>query len=72
MNLNYTNHAGLQMEKRGVTKADVETAIKRETRRTPGIPGSIWIWGFSAGGRVLKVCVDVADPDKVITVAWPD
>lgn len=38
----------------------------------PGEPGTIWIRGYAAGGRVLKVCVRTADQEYVVTAAWPD
>lgn len=60
------------MAQRGVTETDVEWALKRETRQSPGEPGTIWHWGTASGGRTLKVLMPAADDSLVITVAWPD
>jgi Domain of unknown function (DUF4258) len=69
--IRYTDHARRRMAERGVTEQDVELAIRRRRRVTPGPPGSIWIWGY-AGGRELKVGVWISDQEMVRTVAWPD
>lgn len=69
----YSVHALEQMEARGITRHDVETALNRPIGNPlPGQPGSIWIRGHSAGGRILKVCVRMDDKSFVITAAWPD
>ena len=68
----YSRHAEEKMEGRGVAKADVETALRRPIGDPePGQPGTIWIRGHAPGGRILKVCVRVAEQDFVITAAWP-
>jgi Domain of unknown function (DUF4258) len=73
MAITYGKHARDQMELREVSEQDVEAALRRQSRSpTPGEPGSIWIWGFAAGGRILKVCVRSDDHEHVITVAWPN
>lgn len=59
------------MAERGVTGEDVEWALRRVVRETPGEPGTIWIHGQASGSRILKVCVYADDRDHVITVAWP-
>ena len=69
----YSTHAQRKMAERGITEADVEAALSRPSRDpTPGQPGTIWLWGFAAGSRILKVCVPTADQEYVITAAWPD
>jgi hypothetical protein len=65
-----TTHARDQMAARDVTERQVNTALRREQRRTPGDPGTIWIHGLVDGGETLKVCVTV-DGLTITTVAWP-
>jgi hypothetical protein len=68
----YSDHALRKMAQRRITKLDVESALRRPTGApTPGQPGTMWIRGYAAGGRILKVCVRATDPDYVITAAWP-
>jgi Domain of unknown function (DUF4258) len=69
--IRYSDHAERQMAKRGVTKDDVSQALRQQVNTTPGDPGTVWIHGYTRGGRVLKVCVDLHDKEFVITVAWP-
>jgi hypothetical protein len=60
------------MAQRGITEEDVEAALSRRVGHpSPGEPGTIWIRGYGAGSRILKVCVRMADQDFVITAAWP-
>jgi hypothetical protein len=59
------------MQRRHVSEEDIEQALRQVIRRTAGAPGTVWIHGHAVGGRILKVCVRIAD-DVVITVAWPD
>jgi hypothetical protein len=68
-----TRHVEERLRQRGITREDVIAALNREVRTSPGTPGTIWVWGYSAAGRILKVCVrrDVEE-DVVITAAWPD
>jgi hypothetical protein len=66
----YSTHARERMEERGITEADVETALKRRIGHPgPGEPGTVWMRGHAAGGRILKVCIRLAD-GKIITLAW--
>lgn len=59
------------MAERGITDADVATALRRPLGDTlPGQPGTMVIEGHAAGGRILMVCVRVADPDYVVTAYW--
>lgn len=52
---------------------DVESALERQYGDPePGTPGTIWITGMAAGGRILRVCVQVHNRSYVITVAWPE
>jgi hypothetical protein len=68
--IRYSDHAERRMAQRGVTKDDVDQALRQNVVTTPGEPGTVWIHGFTSGGRVLKVCVDLYDKEFVITVAW--
>lgn len=61
------------MERRGIMEDDVASALRRPSGQpSPGEPGTMWFWGYAAGGRILKVCVRTADHGYVITAAWPD
>lgn len=60
------------MLERGISEDDVWAALAR----TDGQPsatstGNIWVFGYSANGRILKVLLT---PDKttIVTAAWPD
>jgi len=33
--------------------------------------GSVWVRGYAANGRILKVCRATDDPDRIITAAYP-
>jgi hypothetical protein len=66
-----TDHVRKRMAKRGITEEQIRTALRREQRRTPGEPGTIWIHGLVEGGDTLKVCLPT-DMSIVITAAWPD
>jgi hypothetical protein len=70
--IQYTDHAEDRMAERGVTKQDVEQALRRRSRVTPGPPGRLWVWGYARSGRMLKVGVSSHDQEFVTTVAWPD
>ncbi len=60
------------MAERAISEEDVEAALSRPSREpTPGQPGTIWLWGYAAGSRILKVCVPTTDHEFVITSAWP-
>lgn len=73
MGVRYSHHAQQQMAKRLITDHDVEQALRMTIGHpNPGEPGTIWIRGYAAGGRVLKVCVRTADQEYVVTAAWPD
>lgn len=69
--LEYGRHARDRMDEREVTEQDVEQALSRRIGSPDaGQPGSVWIRGYAAGGRILKVCVRADDHQYVITVAW--
>ena len=72
MELTYSKHARLQMLKRKITEEDVELALSRPTGDRPGQPGTLWLHGMATGGRVLSVCVTLADRRFVVTAAWLD
>ncbi len=73
MALKFTTHAlKVRMPRRGITPRDVELALQRPIGvPLPGQPGTIWIQGYAQDGRILKVCVSMADKEHVITAAWP-
>jgi hypothetical protein len=61
------------MTERGITDDDVAWALTRRVGSPqPGEPGTLWIRGYAAGSRILKVCVRATDESFVITAAWQD
>lgn len=71
MVIRISDHARERMEQRGIFLQDVEMALRHSTETLPGQPGSVWKVGHAPGGRLLKVCVSLGEPDyKVITAAW--
>lgn len=60
------------MRKRKVTEEDVELALSRPTGDRPGQPGTMWINEIATGGRILSVCVTLANKRFVVTAAWLD
>lgn len=71
--MRYRKHARDRMRDRGITEEDVEWALRRPTGPPgAGEPGTYWQSGMAAGGRILRVCLDAADPEVVITLAWSD
>jgi Domain of unknown function (DUF4258) len=69
--IRYSDHAERQMARRGITEDDVSQALRQRVNTTPGDSGTVWIHGYTPGGRILKVCVDLHDREFVITAAWP-
>jgi hypothetical protein len=69
-----TKHGRDRLAQRGISVQELEYALTHQIpgRRSPGLPGSIWVCGYATGGRILKVCVATDDEDRVITAAWPD
>jgi hypothetical protein len=69
--LQISSHAKERMAQRGINPADVAAALGRRIGQPqPGQPGTIWIRGYAAGGRILKVCVRASDEEFVITAVW--
>ena len=67
----YANHAEDRLRERGITKADVEWALRhRIGNPDAGEPGTVWIRGYAVGGRIVKVCVRADDHYYVITAVW--
>jgi len=72
MPLQWTRHSLERLAQRGITKEDVEYAINHPNgNKTPGQMGSVWVYGHTGSGRILKVCVATDDPTRVITAVWP-
>ncbi len=74
MALSFTEHAQERMEVRDVSEDEVEVALRNrvpESRRPGSEPGTIWVDGYVALDRVIPVCVETADEERVITVGWP-
>lgn len=70
--LEYTEHARDRMAERIVSDTDVELALQRPRGAPrPGEPGTIWIDGYGEGNRIIPVCVETMNHDRVITVGWP-
>jgi Domain of unknown function (DUF4258) len=69
--LEYDPHARARMAERGVDEEEVELALKRQIRKRPGAPGSIWIDGYGRGDRIIPVCVLISKQTYVKTVGWP-
>jgi hypothetical protein len=65
----FSRHAREQMERRGITLEDVESALrKRMGTPDPGSrPDTIVLTGIDAGGRLLKIVVDSVDNNHVVT-----
>ena len=71
MELVFTNHAQRRMAARGIAKEDVEAALRRPIGNpSPGEPGKVVIEGHAPGGRILKVCVQAADHNVVVSAWW--
>jgi hypothetical protein len=68
----YSQHARQRMRQRGVTEADVTSALKRRSGEPcPGNDGSVVVLGFAPGGRILKTVL-TSDYQCVISVMWLD
>lgn len=60
------------MAARGITEEDVRRALNRRSGEPRvGSNGKIVMFGFAAGGRILKVVL-TPDQKDIITLAWPD
>lgn len=68
----YTDHARDQMAARGITDADVRSALNRRSGQPRvGSNGKIVVLGYASRGRILKVVL-TPDQEEIITLAWPD
>ncbi len=69
-----TRHARERMEARGISEEDVKLAFERpDGVRHPGNrPDTVVHIGYSTHGRRLKVILDAADSDRIISVMWKD
>jgi len=57
------------MDERGVTEGDIQMTLNRPVRRGPGNrPDTIEVVGYCSGGRRIKVIVDSADNERIVTV----
>lgn len=72
MSPHLTSHVKQRMAQRGISEEDLESALSRTTGppRPAGF-GKVWVFGYAATGRILKVLV-TTEQDVVITAAWPD
>lgn len=68
----YTDHARDRMAERKITEADVESALRRRSGQPRvGGNGKVVVFGYAAGGRILKLVL-TPDQKEIITLAWPD
>ena len=57
------------MAERSISERDVQSVLDSPTSVEPGArPDTIAVSGYCAGGRTVKVVVDAADNERVITV----
>lgn len=71
--LRYSNHARKRMAERGIHEEDVAWALRRPAGSPEaGEPGTIWLPGYAASGRILRVCVRTTDREYIVTLAWRD
>jgi Domain of unknown function (DUF4258) len=68
--LRFTDHALRTMAARAITEHDVDMALRHTIGNRPGQPGKIVIQGHAPGGRILNVCVPVADQELIVTAYW--
>ena len=65
-----SRHGRQRMEQRGVTLADIASALVRPIGRAlPGDGGNLILDGYASEGRVLRVIL-TADQGTVVTVMW--
>ena len=68
-----TRHCRERLEQRGISADYLEYAMAHTVGNPqPGEIGSIWVYGRTPGGRILKVCVATNDHQRIITAVWPD
>ncbi len=72
MNPTFTRHARQQMARRAITEADVQGVLRRPIGSAlPGSrPDTVVLVGVGRGGSRLKVVVDSADWNTVVTTYW--
>jgi Domain of unknown function (DUF4258) len=67
-----SKHAEDRMAQRGITEADVSSALNRRSGKPrAGNNGNIVVLGYASGGRILKVVL-TPDQEEIVTAAWPD
>lgn len=68
--LSISRHGRQRMEERGVTMADIASALSRPTGHpSPGDRGNLVVDGYASGRRLLRVIL-TADEATVVTVMW--
>jgi hypothetical protein len=66
--ISYSTHARKRMAERGITEADVESAMRRRIGLPlPGDNGRVIVIGYGPGQRILKVVL-TADEQVVVSV----
>jgi dienelactone hydrolase len=67
-----SKHARDRMAERGITDADVRSALNRRSGQPRvGSNGTIAVLGYASGGRILKLVL-TPNQEEIITLAWPD
>lgn len=67
-----SKHAEDRMAARGITAADVRSALNRRSGQPRvGNNGKIVMLGYATGGRILKMVL-TPDQEEIVTLAWPD
>lgn len=67
-----SKHARDRMAERGITDADVRSALNRRSGQPRiGSNGAIVVFGYASGGRILKLVL-TPNQEEIITLAWPD
>ncbi|MEV5412179.1 DUF4258 domain-containing protein [Thermopolyspora sp. NPDC052614] len=66
-----TQHVRDRMRQRGISEEEIWAALARRRGNPQATAsGSIWVYGYVPGGRILKVLL-TADETTIITAAWP-
>lgn len=67
--MEYTDHARRRMDQRGISEGDVEAALRRPIGAPqPGNrPDTVEVRGYAPGGRILKIILDAADNETVVS-----
>ncbi len=69
-NLSISRHGLRRMDERGVTMADIVSALGRPMGHpSPGDGGNLVVDGYASEGRLLRVIL-TADEETVVTVMW--